>query len=75
MLRSRRSPASTGSMGGMPPDVPAEPWVKKDLFFLEDSLRRGMSFAEVAGFLCRTEDEVRAKAKALKYLEHRQRRA
>jgi hypothetical protein len=62
-------------MGGMPPDWPAEPWVKADLFFLQDSLERGMSFAEVAGFLRRTEDQVRAKAKELNYLEHRQRRA
>jgi hypothetical protein len=43
----------------------AVPWCNQDLFFLEDSVRRGRSFAEVAGFLCRHEDEVREKAKEL----------
>jgi hypothetical protein len=33
--------------------------------FLDDALRRGSSFAEVAGFLCRHEGEVREKAKEL----------
>ena len=42
-----------------------KPWVKADLFFLEDSLQRGMSLAEIAGFLGRTVDEVRVKAKSL----------
>ena len=41
------------------------PWEKADLFFLEDSLQRGMSSAEIAGFLGRTADEVREKAKKL----------
>jgi hypothetical protein len=41
------------------------PWCKQDLFFLDDALRRGSSFAEVAGFLCRHEGEVREKAKEL----------
>ena len=36
------------------------PWVKADLLFLKDSLAHGMSCAEVAGFLGRTEEEVRA---------------
>lgn len=40
----------------------AEPWCKQDLFFMENTLRRGASFGEVAGFLCRPEGEVRAKA-------------
>jgi len=31
-------------------------------FFMENTLRRGASFREVAGFLCRPEGEVRAKA-------------
>ena len=39
------------------------PWCKQDLFFLDDALRRGSSFAEVAGFLCRHEGEVREKPK------------
>src|SRR5262249_23013652 len=38
-----------------------KPWERADLFFLKDSLERGMSLAEVAGFLGRTADEVREK--------------
>ncbi len=40
----------------------SEPWVKSDLLFLKDSLAHGMSYAGVAGFLGRTEEEVRRKA-------------
>jgi hypothetical protein len=40
-------------------------WARADLFFLKDSLERGMSLAEIAGFLRRTADEVREKAKRL----------
>jgi hypothetical protein len=40
----------------------SEPWLKSDLLFLKDSLAHGMSYAEVAGFLGRTEEEVRRKA-------------
>jgi hypothetical protein len=40
----------------------SEQWLKSDLLFLKDSLARGMSYAEVAGFLGRTEEEVRRKA-------------
>jgi hypothetical protein len=40
------------------------PWCRQDLFFLEDSLRRGNPFAEVAGFLSRR-SEVREKAESL----------
>jgi hypothetical protein len=40
-----------------------EPWARADLLFLKDSLERGMSLAEIAGFLRRTADEVREKAK------------
>jgi hypothetical protein len=43
----------------------SEPWVRGDVFFLEDALRRGMSVEEVSGFLGRTVDEVRAKAREL----------
>jgi hypothetical protein len=43
----------------------AVPWCNQDLFFLEHSVRRGRSVAEVAGFLCRDEYEVREKAKEL----------
>jgi hypothetical protein len=41
------------------------PWAKADLLFLKDSLQRGMSLVEIAGFLRRTADEVREKAKDL----------
>jgi hypothetical protein len=58
-----------------PPSWGGEPGVKADLFFLQDSLRHGMSFAEVAGFLRRTKDEVQDKAKKLNYLQHGQWRA
>jgi hypothetical protein len=40
----------------------SEPWLKSDLLFLKDSLAHGMSYAEVAGFLGRTEEDVRRKA-------------
>jgi hypothetical protein len=40
-------------------------WCKQDLFFLTDALRRGMSFAEVAGFLGRGVAEIRDKAERL----------
>jgi hypothetical protein len=42
-----------------------QPWARADLLFLKDSLVRGMSLAEIAGFLRRTADEVREKAKDL----------
>jgi hypothetical protein len=41
-------------------------WSPSDLFFLKDALKRGMTYAEVAGFLCRDEDEVRKKAGQMK---------
>jgi hypothetical protein len=44
----------------------SEPWIKADLLFLKDTLARGMSCAEVAGFLGRTEEDVRQKAEELK---------
>jgi hypothetical protein len=44
----------------------SEPWEKADLFFLENTLRRGMlSAEEVAGFLGRSADEVRAMAEQM----------
>ena len=51
-------------MGSMRPY--AEAWLHSDLFFLKDSLEHGMSCAEVAGFLCRDEDEGREKARQMK---------
>jgi hypothetical protein len=43
-------------------------WARADLFFLKDSLERGMSLAEIAGFLGRTADEVREKARGLEQI-------
>lgn len=40
-------------------------WDHQDLIFLEDALRCGMSCAEIAAFLDRSEEEVRAKAEML----------
>jgi hypothetical protein len=39
-----------------------KPWLDSDVLFLELALKRGMSFAQVAGFLGRDEEEVRRKA-------------
>jgi hypothetical protein len=39
-----------------------QPWSRSDLFFLKDVLRRGLSPADVARFLGRTEAEVVEKA-------------
>jgi hypothetical protein len=44
---------------------PTTSWRRQDLFFLANSLRSGRSLAEVAGFLLRSEDEVREKAEEL----------
>ena len=40
-------------------------WCNQDLFFLTDALRRGMSLAEVAGFLGKGVSEVSDKAEHL----------
>jgi hypothetical protein len=45
----------------------AKPWTNADRFFLAHALDRGMSVAEVAAFLGRTEDEVREQSKAIKF--------
>ena len=37
------------------------PWDHQDLIFLKDALAREMSYAQIAGFLDRGEEEVRAK--------------
>ena len=47
------------------PSNAGKPWDSHDLLFLKDALARGMSHAEAAGFLARTEEEVRAKAEML----------
>ena len=64
MLRHKQS-QSQASAGSMPPNSSGEPWSRTDLFFSMHALEHGMSFAEVAGFLSRTEDEVREKVKEL----------
>jgi hypothetical protein len=43
-----------------------EPWLRSDRFFLRSSLEQGMSFAAIAGFLCRDEGEIREKAEEMK---------
>ena len=43
-----------------------EYWLPSDLLFLQDALGRGMTCAQVAGFLSRGEVEVRKKAKQIK---------
>jgi hypothetical protein len=42
---------------------PTQQWLKSDLLFLKLSLESGMGLVEVAGFLARSEKEVREKAK------------
>jgi hypothetical protein len=42
------------------------PWEKSDLFFLRDAVQRGVPYAKIAGFLGRTEAEVREKSRALR---------
>jgi len=55
-------------MGQRPPTQPEVPqaWPKSDLLFLTLSLRNGMPVREVAGFLGRSEDEVREKSEELR---------
>jgi hypothetical protein len=43
-----------------------ERWLRSDRFFLHSSLKQGMSFAAIGGFLCRHESEVRQKAEEMK---------
>jgi len=50
-----------------------EYWEPSDLLFLKLALEHGMTFAEVAGFLARDEDEVREKAKQMKRRHSRHR--
>ena len=51
--------------------TPTPAWSKQDLLFLRDSLQRGRSFAEIAGFLRRDENDVREKAKELELTDER----
>lgn len=48
-----------------------EPWSEMDIADLANSLAYGDSFAQVASFLCRDEDEIRQKANELGLIEKR----
>jgi hypothetical protein len=70
VLSSNRGQTSFGIMSPRPDNrlrIPSatQPWLRSDLLFLSLSLGRGMPPAEVAGFLGRSEDEVREKAQQL----------
>ena len=47
-------------------NIQTSEWTNADLFFLGDTLLRGMPVARVAGFLNRSPAEVRVKARELK---------
>jgi hypothetical protein len=47
-----------------------EPWSEMDFADLTNALNIGRTFAQTASFLCRDEDEVRQKARALGLTEH-----
>ena len=47
-----------------------EPWSEMDIKDLRHSLDYGRTFADTASMLCREEDEVRQKARALGLTEH-----
>ena len=47
-----------------------EPWSEMDIVDLTKELNRGRTFAQTATFLCRDEDEVRQRARALGLTEH-----
>jgi len=66
---ARRSGSSlttkNGTLANSAGTSSGEPCANADLFFLKDTLARGLSFVQVAGFLCRPVDEVWEKAKEL----------
>jgi hypothetical protein len=51
--------------------TPPPPWSNQALLFLRDSLEHRRSFAEIAGFLRRNENDVQKKAKELKLTDER----
>jgi hypothetical protein len=51
------------------------PWLPGDILFLMDALDRGMRVEEVAGFLGRTVEEVRAQAERLRVASDRKKNA
>jgi hypothetical protein len=58
----RAAPAVLGAPSVTNWDTAAR-WPKADLLFMRDALDHGMSCAKVAGFLGRTEEEIREKSK------------
>ena len=52
--------------------APDEPWSSADLLFLASALSRGMSLADAAGFLGRTEGEVRKRSVLISAAPRRQ---
>ena len=46
-----------------------EPWSEMDISDLTNEIAHGRTMAETASFLCRDEDELRRKAKALRLVE------
>ena len=46
-----------------------EPWSEMDISDLTNEIAHGRTMAETASFLCRDEDEVRRKAKELRFVE------
>jgi hypothetical protein len=58
-----------GSEGRGEPANAGEPWTGVDIEDLTDSVNRGDDIREIALFLCRREDEVRAKMSELGLVE------
>jgi hypothetical protein len=66
-----RARAFVEAVGGLGMDANSgEPWSEMDVEDLRHSLDYGNTFAATARFLCRDEDEVRQKARALGLTEH-----
>jgi hypothetical protein len=61
-MRHQRLSFSGGGKWAVSRHACSDGWLWGDLFFLQDALAHGMSVAQVATFLGRTVDEVRAKA-------------
>jgi hypothetical protein len=67
ILPEREGLIANRALGAMSENLKRDCDVEKtDLIFLMDALKRGVAEADVAGFLGRSEDEVRDQAKALK---------
>ena len=49
--------------------ISGEPWSEMDISDLTNEIAHGRTMAETASFLCRDEDEVRRKAKELRFVE------